>query len=185
MGLTTGAQMANVTGLAAARNAVLARAGWDVEARGLIGAPALRVLAGGEAHSTLLNALRLLGLGRDTVESVAADGQGRMRADALAAALAEGGGPAIVCAQAGNVNSGAFDPLEPIAAVCRAHGAWLHVDGAFGLWAAAAPARAHLVTCRIRQEALPSWKMSPALLSMAKSSLSVPTNVSSGSSTTR
>jgi glutamate/tyrosine decarboxylase-like PLP-dependent enzyme len=145
VGFTTGAQMANVTGLAAARGAVLARAGWDVEARGLIGAPALRVLAGGEAHSTLFNALRLIGLGRDTVVPVATDDQGRMRPGALAAALAQADGPAIVCAQAGNVNSGACDPLEPIAAACREHGAWLHVDGAFGLWAAAAPARAHLV----------------------------------------
>jgi glutamate/tyrosine decarboxylase-like PLP-dependent enzyme len=144
-GLTTGAQMANVTGLAAARNAVLARAGWDVEARGLIGAPALRVIVGEEAHATLLNALRLIGLGRDTALRVPADAQGRMRADALAAALADGSGPTIVCAQAGNVNTGAVDPLEPIVAACRAHGAWCHVDGAFGLWAAAAPGRAHLV----------------------------------------
>jgi glutamate/tyrosine decarboxylase-like PLP-dependent enzyme len=151
-GLTTGAQMANVTALAAARNAVLARAGWDVEARGLIGAPALRVIAGAEAHATVFNALRLIGLGRDTVIRVEADEQGRMRADALEAALTESGGagaggapPTIVCAQAGNVNTGACDPFEPIADACRAHGAWLHVDGAFGLWAAAAPGRAQLV----------------------------------------
>jgi glutamate/tyrosine decarboxylase-like PLP-dependent enzyme len=123
---------------------VLARAGWDVEAHGLMGAPALRVITSAESHATLFNALRLIGLGRDTAVRVPADDQGRMRADALAAELARGGPPAIVCAQAGNVNTGAFDPLEPIAAACRAHGAWLHVDGAFGLWAAAAPGRAHL-----------------------------------------
>jgi glutamate/tyrosine decarboxylase-like PLP-dependent enzyme len=143
-GLTTGAQMANVTGLAAARNAVLARAGWDVEARGLIGAPAVRVIVGEEAHATLFNALRLVGLGRDTAIRVPADWQGRMRADALAAELAGAALPTIVCTQAGNVNTGAFDPLPEIVAACRAHGAWCHVDGAFGLWAAAAPGRAHL-----------------------------------------
>jgi len=144
VGLVTGAQMANVTALAAARHAVLARAGWDVEARGLTGAPALRVIASVESHATVFNALRLLGLGRDTAVRVATDGQGRMRAGALAQALAEGAGPAIVCAQAGNVNTGAFDPLEEIVAACRAAGAWCHVDGAFGLWAAAAPGRAYL-----------------------------------------
>jgi glutamate/tyrosine decarboxylase-like PLP-dependent enzyme len=144
VGLVTGAQMANVTALAAARGAVVARAGWDVEARGLIGAPAVRVLAGAEAHATVFNALRLVGLGRDTAMLVPVDEQGRMRADQLAAALGEGDGPAIVCAQAGNVNTGAFDPLEEVLAACREAGAWCHVDGAFGLWAAAAPGRAHL-----------------------------------------
>jgi glutamate/tyrosine decarboxylase-like PLP-dependent enzyme len=144
VGLVTGAQMANFTALAAARNAVLAGAGWDVEERGLIGAPALRVITGAESHATVFNALRLLGLGRETALRVPTDDQGRMRADALAAALAAGDGPAIVCAQAGNVNTGAFDPLEEIVAACRAAGAWCHVDGAFGLWAAAAPSRAHL-----------------------------------------
>jgi glutamate/tyrosine decarboxylase-like PLP-dependent enzyme len=144
VGFVTGAQMANATALAAARNAVLARAGWDVEARGLIGAPALRVIASGESHATVFNALRLIGLGRDTAARVEVDGQGRMRADALAATLGAGEGPAIVCAQAGNVNTGAFDPLEEVVAACREAGAWCHVDGAFGLWAAAAPGRAHL-----------------------------------------
>ncbi len=143
-GLTTGAQMANVTALAAARHAVLARAGWDVEARGLGGAPPLRVIVGAEAHSTVFNALRLLGIGRDTPVHAAADDQGRMLPEALEAAF-EDGRPTIVCAQAGNVNTGACDPLGAIAAACRARGAWLHVDGAFGLWAAAAPARAGLV----------------------------------------
>src|SRR4051812_5041447 len=109
VGLTTGAQMANVTGLAAARHALLARAGWDLEERGMAGAPPLRVFAGEEAHVTLWRALRLLGFGRAGVEVVAADDQGAMRADALAGALARGSGPALVCAQAGNVNSGAMD----------------------------------------------------------------------------
>jgi len=159
-GITTGAQMANVTALAAARSAVLARAGWDVEAHGLAGAPALRVIVSDESHATVFNALRLLGLGRDTPVRIPTDDQGRMRADALRAALEAGGTaagaaarasgaearpPTIVCAQAGNVNTGAFDPLDEIVAACREHGAWCHVDGAFGLWAAAAPRRARLV----------------------------------------
>jgi glutamate/tyrosine decarboxylase-like PLP-dependent enzyme len=150
-GIVTGAQMANVTALAAARNAVLARVGWDVEARGLAGAPALRVIVSDESHATVSNALRLLGLGRDTAVRVATDDQGRMRADALRDALtadapgALGDPPTIVCAQAGDVNTGAFDPLEEIVAACRAHAAWCHIDGAFGLWAAAAPDRSHLV----------------------------------------
>jgi glutamate/tyrosine decarboxylase-like PLP-dependent enzyme len=145
VGLTTGAQMANVTGLAAARGAVLARAGWDLEEDGLAGAPRLRVLVGEEAHVTVWRALRLLGVGRSAVEVVAADAQGRMRADALGAALAAGDGGAIVCAQAGNVNTGAIDPLADIVAAAREHEAWVHVDGAFGLWAAASPALAGLV----------------------------------------
>jgi glutamate/tyrosine decarboxylase-like PLP-dependent enzyme len=145
VGLTTGAQMANVTGLAAARGALLARAGWDVEEHGLSGAPPLRVLAGEEAHVTVWRALRLLGFGRSAVEVVAVDGQGRLRADALASALAADDAAAIVCAQAGNVNTGALDPLAEIVAAAREHGAWVHVDGAFGLWAAASPALAGLV----------------------------------------
>jgi len=127
-GLTTGAQMANVTALAAARNAVLARAGWDVEAHGLIGAPAVRIVAGAEGHATLFNALRLLGLGRDTAVRIPADDQGRMRADALAAELAGSTAPTIVCAQAGNVNTGAFDPLPEICRRAHASGAWVHVE---------------------------------------------------------
>src|SRR3954451_16128737 len=140
VGLTTGAQMANVTGLAAARHALLVRAGWDLEERGLNGAPPLKVFAGEEAHVTLWRALRLLGIGRAQVEVVPADDQGAMRADALHL-----DGPAIVCAQAGNVNSGAIDPLASITAAAREHGAWVHVDGAFGLWAAASPALAGLI----------------------------------------
>jgi glutamate/tyrosine decarboxylase-like PLP-dependent enzyme len=144
VGVVTGAQMANATALAAARHAVLARAGWDVEEHGLTGAPRVRVIASEESHATVFRALRLLGLGAGAGVRVATDEQGRMRADALEAALAEGDGPTIVCAQAGNVNTGAFDPLGDVVEASRAHGAWCHVDGAFGLWAAAAPARAHL-----------------------------------------
>ena len=144
VGLVTGAQAANVTGLAAARHAVLARVGWDVHADGLVGAPPVRVFAGAESHVTVFRALRLLGLGERTAVLVAADAQGRMRADALADALRGATGPAIVCAQAGNVNTGALDPLADIAAAAHEAGAWVHVDGAFGLWAAASPKLAHL-----------------------------------------
>ena len=141
----TGAHMANVTGLAAARDEVLRRHGWDVESRGLQGAPTVTVLAGAEAHSSIAAATRLIGLGADTIVRVPSDDQGRMRADALASLLSSSDGPRIVCAQAGNVNTGACDPFVPIASAARAHGAWLHVDGAFGLWAAASPALRHLV----------------------------------------
>lgn len=144
VGFTTGAQMANVVGLAAARHALLAHEGWDFEERGLSGAPSIRVFAGEEAHVTVWRALRLLGFGRSAVEVVAVDGQGRMDGEALAAALAAGEGPAIVCTQAGNVNTGAFDPLAEIVAAAREHGAWVHVDGAFGLWAAASPSMSAL-----------------------------------------
>jgi glutamate/tyrosine decarboxylase-like PLP-dependent enzyme len=137
----TGATVANLTALAAARHAVLARAGWDVEARGLFGAPEVTVVVGAEVHPTLLKSLGLLGLGRKRVVTVPTDAEGRMRADALPPLA----GPAIVCAQAGNVNTGATDPLEKIVAYARAANAWLHVDGAFGLWAAAAPTRAPFV----------------------------------------
>src|SRR4051794_31589475 len=140
VGLTTGAQGANVTGLAAARGALLAREGWDLEEQGLAGAPPLRVLLGEEAHVTVWRALRLLGIGRAAVEVVGVDGQGRMEPSALSAALAAGSGPAIVVAQAGNVNTGAIDPLAEIVAAARDCGAWAHGAGALGLWAAASPA---------------------------------------------
>jgi glutamate/tyrosine decarboxylase-like PLP-dependent enzyme len=139
-GFVTGATMANFSGLAAARHAVLQRVGWDVEAQGLFGAPPITVVVGEEVHVSLLKALGLLGLGRERVVRVPVDGQGRMRAEALPAL----GGPTIVCVQAGNVNTGAFDPTAEICAAAHAAGAWVHVDGAFGLWAAAAPGRAHL-----------------------------------------
>jgi glutamate/tyrosine decarboxylase-like PLP-dependent enzyme len=145
VGFVTGGQMANFTGLAAGRHAVLAAAGWDVEADGLAGAPPVTVLVGEEAHVTILSSLRMLGLGARRVVAVAADGQGRMRPDALAEALRRVEGPAIVCAQAGNVSTGAFDPFPEIVSLAHARGAWVHVDGAFGLWAAATPGRRALL----------------------------------------
>ncbi len=140
-GFVTGATVANFTALAAARHAVLARVGWDVEADGLFGAPPVTVIVGAEVHASLVKALGLVGFGRNRVVTVPVDGQGRMRADALPPLF----GPTIVCIQAGNVNTGAFDPAREICAWAHDAGAWVHVDGAFGLWAAAAPARAHLV----------------------------------------
>jgi len=145
VGFVTGCQMASFTGLAAARHRVLRNTGWDVEAQGLFGAPPIDVLVSEEAHYTIFLALRMLGLGASRLRRVPTDRQGRMRSDALAQLLATVQGPCIVCAQAGNVNSGGFDPLEEIASLTHARGGWLHVDGAFGLWAAAAPQRAHLV----------------------------------------
>jgi glutamate/tyrosine decarboxylase-like PLP-dependent enzyme len=153
-GFVTGAQGANTTALAAARHQVLAAAGWDVARDGLVGSPPIRVLAGDERHVTIDRSLRLLGLGTTCLQVVESDGQGRMRADALADALAAGDGPTIVCAQAGNVNTGAFDPLDEIANACGRAGAWLHVDGAFGLWAAASPRYRHLVRGSARAD---SW----------------------------
>ncbi|HVF60916.1 MAG TPA: aminotransferase class V-fold PLP-dependent enzyme [Thermoanaerobaculia bacterium] len=139
-GYVTGATVANFTALAAARHAVLRRAGWDVEADGLFGAPPVTVVVGEEAHPTVHKALGLLGLGRARVATVPVDGQGRMRAEALPRLVP----PAIVCLQAGNVNTGAFDPAPEIVRRAREAGAWVHVDGAFGLWAAASPRLAHL-----------------------------------------
>jgi glutamate/tyrosine decarboxylase-like PLP-dependent enzyme len=136
--------MSNFTCLAAARDAVLRKAGWDAAADGLTGAPRVRVLAGAERHDTVDLALRYLGLG--TPEPVAADGQGRIDPGALAAALAAGpAGPTIVVLQAGNVHSGAFDPFGPAITAARAQDAWVHVDGAFGLFAAASPTTRHLM----------------------------------------
>lgn len=139
VGFVSGAHMANFTCLAAARHEVLRRAGWNVEAQGLQRAPAIRILAGEEVHVSAVGALRYLGFGSDEIELVPADEQGRMRADALAAMLATSDRPAIVCAQAGNVNTGASDPIGAIVAATLDHNAWVHVDGAFGLWAAAVP----------------------------------------------
>jgi glutamate/tyrosine decarboxylase-like PLP-dependent enzyme len=140
-GIVTGATMANFTALAAARHALLASQGWDVEAQGLFSAPPLTVIVGAEVHVSLLKALAMLGLGRDRVVRVPVDGQGRMRPDALPTLSSA----TIVAMQAGNVNTGAFDPATEICARARAAGAWVHVDGAFGLWAAVSPERAHLV----------------------------------------
>ena len=141
VGFVTGATMANFSGLAAAREQVLADAGWDVSQRGLNGAPPVSVLVGGERHVTVDVALRYLGLGAPTV--VPSDDQGRIRPDALAERL--GDGPAIVCLQAGNLHSGAFDPFPEAIAAAHQHGAWVHIDGAFGLWAGASPTHQHLV----------------------------------------
>ena len=133
--VVTGATMANFCGLAAARHTLLKRAGWDVEAEGLFGAPQITVVVGDEVHQSVIKALGMLGLGRNRVVRVPADGQGRMRADALPHLDAM----TILCLQAGNVNTGAFDPAAAICPAARAVGAWVHVDGAFGLWAAASP----------------------------------------------
>ncbi len=141
IGYVTGATMANFTGLAAARHALLSREGWDVESRGLYGAPPIRVVVGEEVHVSVLKALSMLGLGLDRVEKVPVDGQGRMRADLLPPIS----GPTIICIQAGNVNTGAFDPAAEICFRARESGAWVHADGAFGLWAAMSPRRSHLV----------------------------------------
>jgi glutamate/tyrosine decarboxylase-like PLP-dependent enzyme len=141
----TGCQMAHVTGLAAARHRVLADAGWDVERRGLVGAPPLRVLASEERHVTVDRALRFLGLGTDCLEPLPVDGRGAVRADAVRTALAGASGPTIVCAQAGNVNTGAVDPLAAICDAAADAGAWVHVDGAFGLWAAASARHRHVL----------------------------------------
>jgi glutamate/tyrosine decarboxylase-like PLP-dependent enzyme len=137
VGFVTGATMANFTGLAAARHSVLHAHGWDVEAQGLFGAPPITVVVGDEVHVSVLKGLGMLGLGRERVVRVPVDGQGRMSA----ARLPTIDGPTIVCLQAGNVNTGAFDPIGEVAARLRGTGAWIHVDGAFGLWAAASPAK--------------------------------------------
>jgi glutamate/tyrosine decarboxylase-like PLP-dependent enzyme len=135
VGFVSGATVANFTALAAARNGVLSRVGWNVEAQGLFGAPPITVITGDEAHPTLLKSLGMLGLGRARIVRVPVDGQGRMLADALPTIV----GPTILCLQAGNVNTGSFDPFEAIIPRARAAGAWVHIDGAFGLWAKALP----------------------------------------------
>jgi glutamate/tyrosine decarboxylase-like PLP-dependent enzyme len=137
----TGAAMANTAALTAARDAQLATAGWDVQAEGLFGAPELTVVVGEKAHSTVLKALGMIGLGRERVRRVPADDQGRLRADCLPADVT---GPAVICVQAGEVNTGAFDPFPAVIDWARQRGAWVHADGAFGLWALADPARADL-----------------------------------------
>jgi glutamate/tyrosine decarboxylase-like PLP-dependent enzyme len=145
-GFVTGGQGANTVGLAAARHHVLARSGWDVEQRGLVGAPRIRVVANDERHATIDRSLRLLGLGRDAVHAVPAGHNGVIDVDALGRALDdEPGVPTIVCAQAGNVNTGACDDLATVCALAHRRDAWVHVDGAFGLWAAASPATRNLV----------------------------------------
>ena len=145
VGFVTGAQLANTTGLAAARYEMLRRAGWDTEVAGLCGAPRLRIIAGQGRHGTIDRALRFLGLGTASIVEVEMDAQGRMQVAALRRALEQGEGPAIVCAQVGNVNTGAVDPVGEICELAHGHGAWVHVDGAFGMWAAASPRLRHLV----------------------------------------
>jgi glutamate/tyrosine decarboxylase-like PLP-dependent enzyme len=146
VGFTTGAQEANTVGLAAARHHVLEQAGWDVETHGLAGAPRVRVVAGEERHATVDRSLRLLGLGTASVTPLPADGNGAADVTGLETVLAaEAGAPTVVCLQAGNVNTGACDDLRTACEVASRHGAWVHVDGAFGLWAAASPATRHLV----------------------------------------
>jgi glutamate/tyrosine decarboxylase-like PLP-dependent enzyme len=140
-GFVTGTTMANFSALAAARTALLKRAGWNVEEDGLFGAPPIKVVVGAEVHISVLKALTLLGLGRSRVTTVAVDGQGRMRPDALP----QFDDRTVICIQAGNVNTGAFDPAQEICLRARESGAWVHVDGAFGLWAAVSPPYAPLV----------------------------------------
>jgi glutamate/tyrosine decarboxylase-like PLP-dependent enzyme len=153
-GFVTGCQLAHVTALAAARHHVLEAAGWNLARDGLQAAPRIRVLVGEERHVTVDRALRFLGIGTAQIEPLPVDGQGRMRPEALRAALETGTSPTIVCAQSGNVNTGAFDPLEEIADTIDGSGAWLHVDGAFGLWAAASPRFRHRVAGSERAD---SW----------------------------
>ncbi|QFR34360.1 pyridoxal-dependent decarboxylase [Ancylobacter sp. TS-1] len=143
VGFVTGATMANFVGLAAARGEVLRRAGWDVAERGLFGAPPVRVVIGDEAHSTVFSALNYLGFGRESLVRVPTDAQGAIRPDAFAQALPRQG-PLIVVTQAGQLNTGAFDPHDSLVPLAKARGAWVHVDGAFGLWARACPSRAAL-----------------------------------------
>ena len=153
-GFVTGCQMAHVTALAAARHHVLEQVGWDLLNDGLQASPRVRVLVGEQRHVTIDRALRYLGFGARQIEPLAADEQGRLRPDALRAALADASGPTIVCAQAGDVNSGCFDPLDEIADAVTGSGAWLHLDGAFGLWASASPRLRHLTAGAERAD---SW----------------------------
>ena len=152
----TGGQMANFTALAAGRHAVLRRAGWDVETQGLHGSPGIDVVVSDETHITVYRALRYLGLGTSAVRKVETDAQGRMRPDALRRVLGACRRPIIVCAQAGDVNSGAFDLFEEVVPIAHEHGAWVHVDGAFGLWAAASGGLRHLT---LGVEGADSWSI--------------------------
>lgn len=153
-GYVSGGTMANFTALTAARHHVLRSAGWDVEADGLFGAPLIEVVVSEESHYTISTSLRMLGLGANRVTRVQTDTQGRMRPDRLAEILSKTTGPCVVCAQAGNVNTGAFDPIDAIAAETAKRGAWLHVDAAFGLWAATMPSLKHLVAGIARADSI-------------------------------
>jgi glutamate/tyrosine decarboxylase-like PLP-dependent enzyme len=146
VGFVTGCQMANFTALSAARNTVLARAGWELEANGLFGAPRIRVLLSDEAHATVKSALRMIGIGNSDLHAVPSDSEGRMRLGAFEEQVSEASGwPMIISVQAGNVNSGAFEPIDAIADLVKNRNAWIHVDGAFGLWAAVSPKLRHLL----------------------------------------
>lgn len=145
VGFVTGGQMANFTALAAARDAVLRRAGYNVEEQGMIGAPDVNIILSSEAHITIYASLRMLGFGTRTVRLVETDDQGRMRPEGLRRALSDAKGPTIVCAQAGNVNTGSVDPLREIASIARDRNAWLHIDAAFGLWGRASRDRRSLL----------------------------------------
>ncbi len=147
VGFTTGATTAHFVGLAAARNALLHKAGWDVEADGLFGAPPIDVLVGDDAHVTIFSALKYLGLGSQRVTRIATDEEGRMLPQALANALDKVRGRPLVILQAGQINTGAFDPADKLIPIAKARGAWVHVDGAFGLWARASPSTAELARC--------------------------------------
>lgn len=144
VGFVTGGQLANFTCLAAARHAVLDRAGWDIAESGMRDAPRVRFVVGSDRHGSIDRAARFLGIGRSELIVVPSDDQGRMRADALESVLADGAGPLIVCLQAGEVHTGAFDDFDTLTAIAHIHDAWVHIDGAFGLWAAAAPSLSHL-----------------------------------------
>ena len=144
VGFVTGATIANFVALAAARGELLRRVGWDVERQGLYGAPVIEVLIGADAHATVYSALRYLGLGSERVKAIETDESGRMKPDALRDAFQSIDGPAIVIAQAGQINTGACDPFTEICAIAHDHGAWVHIDGAFGLWAQASPRFRHL-----------------------------------------
>ena len=154
VGFVTGGQMANFTALSTARNALLQRAGWNFDEHGLFGAPLITLLMSEAAHSTIHSAARMMGMGERQMQRIPCDDQGRMRLDALEYIMKSTKGPKIVSAQAGNVNSGAFEAFDPIADLCARHAAWLHVDGAFGLWAAASPKFASIMAGHDRAD---SW----------------------------
>lgn len=156
VGFVTGGQMANFTALSAARNAVLGKAGWDLEADGLFGAPPIAVFMSETAHATVHSALRMMGIGNRSIHAIPADQQGRIQPKLLEAALADHDGPTIVSLQAGNVNTGSFEPFDRIADMAGRHNAWIHVDGAFGLWAAVSPRLRHLVEGMERAD---SWSV--------------------------
>jgi glutamate/tyrosine decarboxylase-like PLP-dependent enzyme len=154
VGFVTGAQMANFTSLLVARHHLLGCVGWDVERLGLAGAPPIDIVVSDESHRTIFTALRMLGLGTERVRRVATDAQGRMRPADLAQLLSGGQGPCVVCAQIGNVNTGDADPLDEVAEIARERNAWLHVDAAFGLWAATSERRRWLVAGSERADSI-------------------------------